>query len=52
MPQYNPPLRDIQFVIHEMLDAGKEFSELPAYQDVDKDTMNQIIEEAGKFASE
>ena len=52
MPQYNPPLRDIQFVIHELLDAGKEFSKLPAYQDVDKDTMNQIIEEAGKFASE
>lgn len=52
MPQYNPPLRDIQFVIHELLDASKEFSNLPAYQDADKDTMNQIIEEAGKFASE
>ena len=52
MPKYNPPLRDIQFVIHELLNAEKTFSELPAYQDVDKDTINQIIEEAGKFASE
>jgi alkylation response protein AidB-like acyl-CoA dehydrogenase len=52
MPQYNPPLRDIQFVIHELLEAEKTFSKLPAYQDVDKDTMNQIAEEAGKFASE
>ncbi len=52
MPKYDPPLRDIQFVIHELLNAEKAFSELPAYQDVDKDTMNQIIEEAGRFASE
>ena len=52
MPKYNPPLRDIQFVIHELLNAEKTFSELPAYQDVDKETINQIIEEAGKFASE
>jgi len=52
MPKYSPPLRDIQFVLHELLSAEKNFSELPAYQDVDKDTMNQIMEEAGKFASE
>lgn len=52
MPKYDPPLRDIQFVIHELLNAEKAFSELPAYQDVDTDTMNQIIEEAGRFASE
>ena len=52
MPKYDPPLRDIQFVIHELLNAEKAFSQLPAYQDVDTDTMNQIIEEAGRFASE
>ncbi|SNX29168.1 hypothetical protein SAMN06295945_1533 [Polynucleobacter meluiroseus] len=52
MPHYSPPLRDIQFVIHELLDADKALATLPAYQEVDKDTMNQIIEQAGKFASE
>ena len=52
MPQYNPPLRDIQFVIHELLNADKAFATLPAFKDVDKDTINQIIEEAGKFATE
>jgi len=52
MPQYNPPLRDIQFVIHELLNADKAFAALPAFADVDKDTINQIIEEAGKFATE
>ncbi len=52
MPQYNPPLRDIQFVIHELLEANKTLAALPNYQDIDKETINQIIEEAGKFASE
>ena len=52
MPQYNPPLRDIQFVIHELLNADKVLADLPAYAEVAKDTINQIIEEAGKFASE
>ena len=52
MPQYIPPLRDIQFVIHELLNADKTFATLPAFKDVDKDTINQIMEESGKFASE
>ena len=52
MPKYTPPIRDIDFVIHELLDAEKRFASLPAYKDVDKETLNQIIEEAGKFASE
>jgi len=52
MPQYKAPLRDIQFVVHELLNADKAFAALPALQEIDKDTINQIIEEAGKFASE
>ena len=52
MPKYTPPLRDIHFVIHELLSAEKIFASLPAYKEVDKETLNQIIEEAGKFASE
>jgi alkylation response protein AidB-like acyl-CoA dehydrogenase len=52
MPIYNPPLRDIQFVIYELLNADKNLASLPIYQDVDKETINQIVEEAGKFASE
>ena len=52
MPHYHPPLRDIQFVIHELLEADKIFSGLPAYQELDQDTLNQIVAESGKFASE
>ena len=52
MPQYNPPLRDMQFVMHEVLNVADELQTLPAHKDVDVDTINAVIEEAGKFASE
>ena len=52
MPIYNPPLRDMQFVMHEVLKVVDEYKALPRYADVDVDTINAIIEEGGKFASE
>ena len=52
MPQYNPPLRDMQFVMHEVLKVADELQKLPAHKDVDVDTINAVVEEAGKFASE
>ena len=52
MPTYTPPLRDMQFVIHELLTADKTYAQLPAHKEIDQETINQIIEEAGKFASE
>ena len=29
MPQYNPPLRDMQFVLHEVLNIADELKALP-----------------------
>lgn len=52
MNQYNPPLRDMQFVLHELLDVEKELKQLPLYQEVDHEIINQILEEGGKFATE
>jgi len=52
MPQYNPPLRDMQFVMHEVLNVTDELKMLPAHADVDADTINAVIEEAGKFCAE
>ena len=52
MPQYNPPLRDMQFVMHEVLKVTDEFRALPKHADVDADTINAVLEEAGKFAVE
>jgi alkylation response protein AidB-like acyl-CoA dehydrogenase len=52
MPTYTPPLRDMQFVMHEVLKVADEYKAMPRHADVDVDTINAILEEGGKFASE
>ena len=52
MPQYNPPLRDMQFVLHEVLNVEDELKQMPQHADVDADTINPVLEEGGKFCSE
>jgi hypothetical protein len=52
MPQYTPPLRDLKFVLHELLDAVPTLKAIPAYADLDVDTVNAVLEEGGKFAAE
>src|SRR5437762_1120629 len=51
MATYTPPLRDMQFVLHELLNVTEEFKALPAHAEVDADTINAVLEEGGKFAS-
>ncbi|HEY4541576.1 MAG TPA: acyl-CoA dehydrogenase C-terminal domain-containing protein, partial [Noviherbaspirillum sp.] len=52
MPQYTAPLRDMQFVLHELLKVEDEFKTLPRHAEIDKDIINQVLEEGGKFASQ
>jgi alkylation response protein AidB-like acyl-CoA dehydrogenase len=52
MPSYTPPLRDMQFVLHEVLGVTGELKALPRYADIDAETINAVLEEGGKFASE
>ncbi|PZP35805.1 MAG: acyl-CoA dehydrogenase [Roseateles depolymerans] len=52
MPHYQPPLRDMQFVMHELLNVVDELKMLPAHADIDADTINAVLEEGGKFAAE
>ena len=52
MPVYNPPLRDMQFVMHEVFKVTDEFKAMPKHADVDAETINAVLEEAGKFAAE
>ena len=52
MPTYTPPLRDMHFVLHELLDVEGELKAMPRHADLDADTINQVIEEGGKFAAE
>jgi Acyl-CoA dehydrogenase N terminal len=52
MPTYTPPLRDMRFVMHEVLKVTDEFKGIAQHADTDVDTINAVLEEAGKFASE
>ncbi len=52
MPQYNPPIRDMQFLLYEVLDAVPTLQGLPAHADIDADTLNAVLVEGGKFAAE
>jgi alkylation response protein AidB-like acyl-CoA dehydrogenase len=52
MPSYTPPLRDMQFVLHEVLHVIDDFKQMPKHADMDADTIAAVLEEGGKFASE
>ncbi|MEM7740479.1 MAG: acyl-CoA dehydrogenase C-terminal domain-containing protein [Pseudomonadota bacterium] len=48
MPVYEAPIRDMQFVLHEVLKL-QNYSNLPGFADADQDTIDAILEESGKF---
>jgi alkylation response protein AidB-like acyl-CoA dehydrogenase len=50
MPTYTPPLRDMQFVMHEVLNVVADFKTMPQHAELDADTINAVLEEGGKFA--
>ena len=52
MGQYVAPIRDMQFVLHEFLNVTEEFKNLPKYQEIDTDIINQVLEEGAKFTQE
>ncbi len=52
MPSYTPPLRDMQFVMHELLKVTEDFKAMPRHADIDRETIDAVLEEAGKFATE
>ena len=37
MPSYQPPLRDMRFVLHELLGAVEQLQEIPAHAELDAD---------------
>ncbi|MCZ2441516.1 MAG: acyl-CoA dehydrogenase C-terminal domain-containing protein [Burkholderiales bacterium] len=52
MPTYTPPLRDLQFVMHELLGAVDELKLMPRHAELDAETVDAVLAEAGKFAAE
>jgi len=52
MPRYTPPLRDMQFVLHEVLNATDSLRLLPPHAEIDAGTIDAVLAEGGKFAAE
>jgi alkylation response protein AidB-like acyl-CoA dehydrogenase len=50
MPSYAAPLRDMQFVLDEVLQVSK--SDVPGYADLAPDFTSAILDEAGRIARE
>jgi alkylation response protein AidB-like acyl-CoA dehydrogenase len=49
MPGYTAPIRDMQFILHDVLNVPA--SKTPGYGDLDRAFTAAILEEAGKIAS-
>lgn len=50
MPHYQAPLRDMQFVLHEVLNAEQHYAALPAFEDmVTKELIDQYLQAAADF---
>jgi len=49
MAVYKAPIRDMQFVLHELLDAQACFAELPGGEEASTDIIDAILEEGAKL---
>jgi hypothetical protein len=52
MPVYQAPLRDQQFVLHEVLHAVESLQRMPPFTDLDAETVNQVLEQGGRFCTD
>lgn len=50
MPEYKAPLRDMDFVLNEVLHAEQHYQSLPGCEEATPDMVAAIIEEGAKFA--
>ena len=50
MPDYKAPLRDIQFVMNDLLNCEAHYTSLSGCEEVTPDLLTAIIDEGAKFA--
>ncbi|UWQ90152.1 acyl-CoA dehydrogenase C-terminal domain-containing protein [Rhodobacteraceae bacterium M382] len=50
MPSYSAPTKDLQFVLHDVLNITN--TDVPGYSELEPDFTSAILEEAGKIATE
>ena len=49
MATYRAPVRDMQFVLHELLGVEREFAALPGFEETTRDLMDPVLQEAAKL---
>ncbi len=52
MAQFKAPLRDIRFIMEDLLNFYPHYESLPGYEEATPDMVNAILEEAAKFTEE
>ncbi|HKT15603.1 MAG TPA: acyl-CoA dehydrogenase C-terminal domain-containing protein [Allosphingosinicella sp.] len=52
MPNYQPAVQDLKFVINDVLNAGASLSSFPIFENVDDDLIGAIIDQLGTMAAE
>lgn len=50
MPEYKAPLREIRFVMNEVLASEQHYASLPGCEEATPDMLDAILEEGAKFA--
>ena len=52
MTTYKAPLRDMQFVMQDLLNFEKHYQSLPACDEINQELIDAILGEASKFSEE
>lgn len=50
MPEYKAPLRDIEFIFEELLNADEHYQSIDKFSDLNEELRSAIFQEAAKFA--
>jgi len=50
MPIYTAPIKDMQFILHDVLKVSEQ--DVPGFDELDRDFTGAVLEEAGKVATE
>ncbi|NHO32224.1 acyl-CoA dehydrogenase [Acetobacter fallax] len=52
MPSYKAPVDEMMFLLRDVLDVRSVFADMPEQADTDEDTIQSVLEEAGRFCSD
>ncbi|HKU42706.1 MAG TPA: acyl-CoA dehydrogenase C-terminal domain-containing protein [Polyangiales bacterium] len=49
MPQYKAPLRDMRFVLYDLLDIEQHYARMPGASDLNREVLDAMLDEAAKL---